>query len=133
MLCTLSSFHPLSHTLGVHTSFQSIKTLEHYTQRVFEVVGWYHQLNGHEVEQTPGDTAGQGNLPCCSPWGCKQVLAIEQQYHDIQRFVNVDKWSDSDIWNWLIHFICSSQNYLYWLKLVSELATTPCCPSEHFV
>ena len=24
------------------------------------MVGWHHQLNGHEFEQTPGDTEGQG-------------------------------------------------------------------------
>ena len=24
------------------------------------MVGWYHQLNGHEFEQTPGDSEGQG-------------------------------------------------------------------------
>ena len=34
-----------------------------------EIVGWYHQLNGHEFEQTPGDGEGQGSLECCSPWG----------------------------------------------------------------
>ena len=27
-----------------------------------EVVGWYHQLNGHEFEQTLGDSEGQGSL-----------------------------------------------------------------------
>ena len=32
-----------------------------------EMVGWYHQLNGHEFEQTPGDGEGQEGLPCCSP------------------------------------------------------------------
>ena len=25
-----------------------------------EIVGWYHQLKGHESEQTPGDCEGQG-------------------------------------------------------------------------
>ena len=25
-------------------------------------VGWHHQLNGHESEQTLGDTEGQGSL-----------------------------------------------------------------------
>ena len=38
-----------------------------------EVVGWRHRLNGHEVEQTPGDGGGQGSLSCCSPWGCKEL------------------------------------------------------------
>ena len=33
-----------------------------------EIVGWYHSLNGHEFEQTPGDTEGQSSLMCCSPW-----------------------------------------------------------------
>ena len=34
-----------------------------------EMVGWHHQLNGHECEQTPGDSEGQGSLACCSPCG----------------------------------------------------------------
>ena len=32
-----------------------------------EMVGWHHWLNGHELEQFPGDGEGQGNLVCCSP------------------------------------------------------------------
>ena len=36
-----------------------------------EVVGWHHRLNGHEFEQAPGDSEGQGNLVCCSPWVAK--------------------------------------------------------------
>ena len=37
-----------------------------------EMVGWYHWLNGHELEQTPGDSEGQGSLACGSPWGWKE-------------------------------------------------------------
>ena len=37
-----------------------------------EMVGWHHQLNGHEFEQSPGDSEGQGSLRCCSPWGRKE-------------------------------------------------------------
>ena len=33
-----------------------------------EMVGWHHQLDGHEFEQAPGVGAGQGGLVCCSPW-----------------------------------------------------------------
>ena len=33
-----------------------------------EMVEWHHQLNGHEFEQTLGDSEGQGSLACCSPW-----------------------------------------------------------------
>jgi len=38
-----------------------------------EMVGWHHWLNGHEFEQTPGDTEGQGSLACWSWWGCKEL------------------------------------------------------------
>ena len=46
-----------------------------------EMVAWYHQLNGHEFEQTLGDTEGQGSLACCSPWDrrIRHKLATEQQ------------------------------------------------------
>ena len=36
-----------------------------------EMVGWHHQLDGHEFEQALGVIDGQGSLACCSPWGCK--------------------------------------------------------------
>ena len=31
-----------------------------------EMVRSHHQVNGHESEQTPGDSEGQGSLACCS-------------------------------------------------------------------
>ena len=37
-----------------------------------EMVGWHHQLNGHEFEQALGVGDGQGGLVCCSPWGHKE-------------------------------------------------------------
>ena len=37
-----------------------------------EMVGWDHQPNGHEFEQTLGDGEGQGRLACCRPWGRKE-------------------------------------------------------------
>ena len=37
-----------------------------------EMVGWHHQLNGHEFENTQGDSEGQGSLEFCSPWGRKE-------------------------------------------------------------
>ena len=36
------------------------------------MVGWYHQLNGWEFEQTPGDSEGQGGLTCCNLWCQKE-------------------------------------------------------------
>ena len=35
------------------------------------IVVWHHWLNGHELEQTLGDSGGQENLGCCNPWGYK--------------------------------------------------------------
>ena len=38
-----------------------------------EMVGWHHQLDGHEFEQTLlPDSEGQGSLTYCSLWGCKE-------------------------------------------------------------
>ena len=37
------------------------------------MVGWHHGFNGHEFEQTVGDSEGQGSLACCSPWGRKEL------------------------------------------------------------
>ena len=46
-----------------------------------EMVGWYHWLNGHEFEQTQGDSEGQGSLVFCSSWGHKESynLATEKE------------------------------------------------------
>ena len=46
-----------------------------------EMVGWHHQLNGHEFEQALGDGEGQGSLVCCSPWGCKESDTTERLTH----------------------------------------------------
>ena len=43
-----------------------------------EMVGWYHQLDRHEFEQTPGIGDGQASLVCCSPWGRKESDTTEQ-------------------------------------------------------
>ena len=32
-----------------------------------EMVGWHHRLDGHEFEQAPGYSEGQGGLMWCSP------------------------------------------------------------------
>ena len=43
-----------------------------------EMVGWLHQLLGHEFEQAPGVGDGQGSLACCSPWSRKESNTTEQ-------------------------------------------------------
>ena len=37
------------------------------------MVGQHHQLNEQELEQTLGDSEGQGSLVCCSTWGRKEL------------------------------------------------------------
>ena len=41
-----------------------------------EMVGWHHRLNGHESEQTLGDSEGQGSLASCSPWVAKSQTGL---------------------------------------------------------
>ena len=43
-----------------------------------EMVGWHHQLNGREFEQTLGGGEGQGRLVCCSPRSHKESDTTEQ-------------------------------------------------------
>ena len=43
-----------------------------------EMVGWHHQLDGHESEQAPGTGDGQGSLACCSPCGRKESDMTER-------------------------------------------------------
>ena len=38
-----------------------------------EIVGGYHQLNGHKFEQASGDGEGQGSLAYWSPWGLEEL------------------------------------------------------------
>ena len=51
-----------------------------------EMVGWHHQLNGHEFEQALGVGDGQGSLACCSPWGHKESDMTERLNSKLQLF-----------------------------------------------
>ena len=42
------------------------------------MVGWHHQLNGHEFEQTLRDGEGQGNPACYSRWDLKESDTTER-------------------------------------------------------
>ena len=41
------------------------------------MVGWHHQLSGHEFEQALGVGVGQGNLAGSSPWGYNESDTTE--------------------------------------------------------
>ena len=52
------------------------------------MVGWHYQLkgyeqalgvsDGHEFEQTRGDSGEQRSLACYGPWGCKEFVMTQQ-------------------------------------------------------
>ena len=42
-----------------------------------EKVGWHHQLDRHESEESLGDSEGQGSLSCCNPWDHKELDTTE--------------------------------------------------------
>ena len=42
-----------------------------------EMVGWHHQLNGHEFEQDLGDGEADGSLACCIPWSSEESHMTE--------------------------------------------------------
>ena len=43
-----------------------------------EMVGWHHQLEGHEFEQALGVGDGQGSLVCWSPWDYRESDMTER-------------------------------------------------------
>ena len=43
-----------------------------------EMVGWHHQMDGHEFEQALGSSDGQGSLARFSPWGCRELDTTER-------------------------------------------------------
>ena len=43
-----------------------------------EMVGWHHQLDGHEFEQALGVGDEQGGLACCDSWGHKELDTTER-------------------------------------------------------
>ena len=47
------------------------------------MVGWHHQLDGHEFAQILGVGDGQGSLACCSPWGRKESDMAKQMNNNM--------------------------------------------------
>ena len=58
---------------GKHPDAGKDRRLEEKGTTEDEMVGWHHQLDGHEFEQASGDGDGQGSLVCCGPWGDKEL------------------------------------------------------------
>ena len=69
--------------IALFTCWERLKAGEGTTED--EMVGWHHQLNGHEFEQALGDSEGQGSLVCCSPWGLKESDMTERLNKKIRK------------------------------------------------
>ena len=69
------------------------------------MVGWHYQLNGHEFEQTLGDSEGQGILLSCSPWDHKEWDTTEQRNNSnnwrLERLPKVTWLSGSRVGEWI--------------------------------
>ena len=77
-----------------------------------EMVGWHHWLNGHEFEQTPGDSEGQESLACCSPWSDRgpHDIVTEQQHCFQGTDAELHSLSSSMFPFYLIHSFCPHQS-----------------------
>ena len=74
------------------------------------MVGWHHQLDGHQFGWTLGVGDGQGGLECCSSWGCKESDMTEpwtEQRGSRKRSCNI--LSLRCLWNMYLEM---SANYL---------------------
>ena len=70
-----------------------------------EMVGWHHQFNGYEFEQTPGDSEGQGIPVCCSSWGQQRIRWLHSNTNSVD--MNLSKFweivEDRGAWHAAVH------------------------------
>ena len=58
------------------------------------MVRWHHRLNGHEFEQAPGDSEGQGSPVCCHSGGCREWDMTSQMNNRRKRGRQRMRWLD---------------------------------------
>jgi len=97
-----------------------------------EMVRWHHWFNGHEFEQTPGNSEGQGSLECYSPCDHRvgHDLATEQQQKNWNKQSSYLLYSYHSLHGWNFHlsywvlpkctsFLAAPQKYQEWPHLQS--------------
>jgi len=57
-------------------------------RRQDKMVGWHHRFNGHEFEQTPGDSKGRGSLACRRPWECRGGTQLKRLNNNNEELMN---------------------------------------------
>ena len=71
-----------------------------------EMVGWHHWLNGHEFEQIPGDSEGQGSLVWLQLMGSQSwtqlgVWTITTTTIKIIEFKSNLNWAQENFWDYI--------------------------------
>ena len=60
-----------------------------------EMLGYHHQLDGHEFEQVLGVGDGQGSLACCHSWGHRESDTTERLNRtELKRVTDLYEWMD---------------------------------------
>ena len=93
-----------------------------------EMVGWHHQLDGHEFEQVPGVSVGQGSLARCNPWYHKESDMTERlnwtERHDQRTlWINFRSSNAGNNSVYICFMICIWQIVSY-----TKCLTHCCCP-----
>ena len=57
-------------------------------RRQDKMVGWHHRFNGHEFEQTPGDSKGRGSLARRRPWECRVGTQLKRLNNNNEELMN---------------------------------------------
>ena len=96
------------------------------------MVGCHHWLSGHQFEQTPGDSEGQGSLACCSSWGRKELdphWVTELDWTEL-------KVMDRDAWRVAVHGVAKRQTRLSdwtdWLTEVGASSKESACQCRRY-
>ena len=77
-----------------------------------EMAGWYHWLDGHEFEWTPGVGDGQGGLVCRNSWGCKES--------DTTEWLNWTEWSSGFPYLLQFKFEFCKKKFIIWAAVSSQ-------------
>ena len=79
-----------------------------------EMVGWHHQLYGHEFKQPPGVVDRQGSLACYSPLGHNELDTTERLNWTVLLLFYVSVFWPRGLWN--ISLPTKNQTHTYALE-----------------
>ena len=83
------------------------------------MIGWHHQLNGREFEQTQGDSEAQGGQTHCSPWGHKKSDATQR----LNNTISLWKGDMLSFFNLLLYTTGLSSSFILVFKIIGVITT----------